>query len=158
MRNVMRTGVLALMLAAGLAGCNDATSSSPTAPSAQQAVPPPAVPPPGFGYAGGYTLKGVALFGIVSEMTPTGPGPIADVSVYCDACGEFGHTWLRTDGSGYYSFSADLDSGGGIWLSTGPTVLLVAKEGYQDPVGLPPGERRVMITADTQFDIQLVRR
>ena len=84
--------------------------------------------------------------------------PVADVSIYCDACGESGHSWLRSDVNGYYSFSGDLDAGGGIWLSTGPTLLLVAKEGFQDPPMVSPGRREVRIDGDTRFDIELVRR
>ena len=50
-------------------------------------------------------------------------------------------------------------------LSNGPnTVVLVAKEGYEDPPGLTyppyhsPGAREVTINGDTRFDIELVRR
>ena len=164
-----RVGVVLLALAQGLSGCGGSGSSpTPLAPSpvSQQGVPPQATPLPGFFYGGGYTLKGVTLFGVVSEATPTGQAPIADVSVYCDACGAFGHTWTKTDANGYYSFSGDLDSGGGVWLSGTPTPLKVEKEGYQDPPGLPssarlpsgPGWREVLINGDTRLDIQLVRR
>ncbi len=150
-----------LILAAGLAACNDA-GMSPTAPS-----PPtqPNVRPPAS--SGGDSLRaGVTLFGVVFETTPAGQVPIADVHVYCDACGEFGHTSLRTDANGYYSFSGDLSSGGGIWLATLSIPISVVKEGYEDPPGLPPspglpvgaGWRNVTVNGDTRFDVQLVRR
>ncbi len=157
MTNRTYTGGLLFLLAAGLVGCEGASPTSPT-PPAHQALPPAASPAPGVN-----TLNGVTLFGVVFETTLTGPSPIADVLLYCDACGVEGHTWLETDANGYYSFSGDLDSGGGIWLSSGPTVLLVAKEGYHDPAGKPgttgfDSVREVTINGDTRYDIQLVRR
>jgi Carboxypeptidase regulatory-like domain len=46
----------------------------------------------------GVTLRiAHTLSGVVYEVTPAGQAPIADVSVYCDSCGEFGHTFARTD-------------------------------------------------------------
>ena len=149
-----RTGADLLLLvpalALVLAGCNgDSSTITPTAPS-QQTVRPPALLPA--------VLYGVSLFGVVFEMTPTGQMPVADVSIYCDACGESGHTWLRTDANGYDSFSGDLNSGGGIWLSAGPTLILVAREGFLDPPGQTPGQRQVQIEGDTRFNVELVRR
>lgn len=107
------------------------------------------------------------LSGLVFETTPSGPVPIPGVSVYCDACGEEGHTTATTDASGFYRFSGDIDGGGGVWLSPGfTTYLIVNKDGYQDPTGLPPfmwgdtrpGWREVMMSGETRFDIELVRR
>jgi hypothetical protein len=160
------TGLLLIVLAAGLAGCDGTNPTSPT-PLAQQIIPPPAARRSGSSYGEGYTLTGVTLSGIVFEPTPTGQVPVADVTVYCDACGEVGHTWMRTDANGYYSFTGDVDAGGGIWLSRNPTPLWVGKEGYQDPQGPPPrsttlpsgpGWREVRITGDTRFDIELARQ
>lgn len=96
-----------------------------------------------------YTLSGV-----VSEVTPTGWAPVDDVEVYCDSCGEFGHTWAHTDTIGFYSFSG---------VYAGSTPLLVRKTGYGviDPVRTFPdgtGERDATVNGDTQFDIQVVRR
>lgn len=108
----------------------------------------------------------MTLFGLVTEASVAGQTPIAGALIYCDACGADGHTWLRTDTNGYYSFSGDLGSGGGVWVSSGaPTALWIAKEGYRDPPalsppgGLPaePGWRAVSISGDTRFDIMLVR-
>ena len=111
MTNTARTTLLISMLTVGLAGCDGAGPASPTLPAQ-----PPVRPPAGLSAV----LQGVTVFGIVSESTPTGRVAISDVSIYCDACGEFGHTWLRTDANGYYSFNGDLDAGGGIWLSADP--------------------------------------
>ena len=170
MRNgTLTTTCLLLALAAGLAGCNGAGTSGPTAPSTQlnhqRAAPGPSAPPPGSSYGARYTLVGVTLAGLVTAATPTGQAPVADATIYCDACGAEGHTWLRTDANGYYSFSGDLPSGGGIWLADGPLALWVFKAGYQDPPGMlppagyssEPGWRLVPITGDTRFDIELVR-
>jgi hypothetical protein len=111
---------------------------------------------------------GATLSGVVSDLASTGLTSLEGVSVYCDECGEFGHTFMTTDANGYYSFSGDIAHGGGVWVSPGyATYLIVHKEGYQDPPGLPrptlpppnvPGWREVTIKGDTQFDIQLIRR
>lgn len=111
------------------------------------------------------------LTGLVYEMTSTGPIGIAGASVYCEACGLQTHTWATADSNGFYSFSGDLATGGGVWLSPGVlTAIGVEHRGYQDPPGLPPlrgplfhvpsgsGWREVLIDGDTRFDIQLVRR
>ena len=45
-----------------------------------------------------------ALWGVVNELTPSGPVPVAGVEVYCDACGEDGHTFKYTDANGLYGF------------------------------------------------------
>ncbi len=157
MTNRTLTGVFFLMLTTGLTGCDDARR--PTSPTAPSVVAQPAVPTT----AAQAKLIGVTLFGVVSETTPTGRVPIADVSIYCDACGVDGHTMLQTDGNGFYSFNGDLGSGGGIWLMGDTTLLLLGKPGYYDPVGQPGGagidsQRLVTIKGDTRFDIELVRR
>ena len=85
-----------------------------------------------------YTLSGV-----VFEMTATGPARVEGVDIYCDACGQFGHTWLTTDGNGFYSFSG---------VYNGLTPLLVRKEGYV------AGRRDATVSGDTRFDIQIVRQ
>ena len=164
-----RPGILVLLLALGLGGCGAGSSSMPTVPSQVAeptvAIPPPSPQPPsGFFYARGYALVDASLSGFVSEVTPTGLVPVPGVSVYCDACGEVGHSARTTDASGFYSFSGDIARGGGVWLSASfITPLIVTKEGYRDPPGLPPGPvsqgwREVTVRGDTQFDIELVRR
>jgi len=98
-----------------------------------------------------YTLSGV-VFG----RTPTGTAPIEGVEVYCDGCGSpYGHTFSNTDANGFYSFS---------YTYSGTNPLLVRKEGYGDPAGLPAGpvqdylSRSAMVHGDTLFNIELVRR
>jgi hypothetical protein len=102
-----------------------------------------------------------SISGLVFENTPAGRVPIPGVSVYCDACGEVGHTWTTTDSNGFYRFS------GGVWVAPRlATYLIVEKEGYKDPGGLPPrtwsftsqGWRELTVTGDMRFDIELVRR
>ena len=161
-------GVVLLVFAQGLAGCGGSVSSmTPLAPTPvpTQAVPP-APSPSGWVYGPGYVRTGVTLFGEVFEATPMGRAPIAGAEIYCDACGEFGHTFLKTDANGFYQFSGDFSSGGGVWLNGAATPLNVGKEGYRDPDGLPAlvsrflsgqGWREVRINGDTRFDIELVR-
>jgi hypothetical protein len=162
-RNQARACVLLLVLV-GLAGCTGASSPPPpTAPSPVSfALTPPPPPVSGLTYAVGAVLVNASLSGVVFEMTPTGPVPLSGVSVYCDACGEVGHTEKITDNNGFYSFSGDVDRGGGVWLNqTNTLYLIVRKAGYSDPPGLPPrpvsqGWRDVPVKGDTRFDIQLV--
>jgi len=103
----------------------------------------------------------VTLSGVVFEKTAAGPQPLAGVTIYCDACGEGGHTWATTDGRGFYTFT-------GVWLQFNPFPLHVAKEGYGDPPDLPalkgthrpngPGWREVTIVGHTRFDMYLIQR
>jgi hypothetical protein len=153
MMNGKRAALVIFGVTVGLAGCNGGTP--PTAPSTVQ--PPPPVQtgggPPGV-------LSDYTLSGMVFEMTPTGRMPIEGVEVYCEPCGAETHTWSTTDANGFYSFA-------GVWnAGVSPTLLFVHKDGYTDPVGVvmtPPnqqalGWRDVIVTGDTQFDIELVRR
>jgi hypothetical protein len=168
MRNKTVVGIaLLVMLAQGVAGCGGTDSSStPLGPSPvpPQAAPPPPRPlsswPPG-------TLTGVSISGVVYESTPTGRVPIPGVRVYCELCGTETHTFTTADASGVYIFPGDLASGGGVWLSGGPTPVFVENNGYRDPAGLPsfsgvcpPGFscREMLVNGDTRLDIELVRR
>ena len=113
---------------------------------------------------GTYTLTAVSLYGLVYEETTAGRVGIAGAAVYCEVCGEATHSWAVADANGFYRFSSDVATGGGVWLRPGAaTVVGVEHDGYQDPPGVPlmfnrSGWRQVTITADTRFDIQLVRR
>jgi hypothetical protein len=158
-RRVAPHTVVCLLLAAGLAGCGPGYSA-PTSPSGSSTAPRPttgpvALPP----VSTGPVLTPASLSGVVSEATPDGPSPIAGVEIYCDACGEFGHTYATTDSAGAYHFGSE-----GIWLETGGTriAILVHKDGYLDPLGSlgPTGRsyRYLSIGGDTRFDFQLVRR
>ena len=114
----------------------------------------------------GHTLNGVSLSGVVYELTPTGRTPIAGAVVYCEPCGEETHSFAYADEKGFYHFSGDLATGGGVWVAPGvPTPIVVGyyNKDYEDPPGLPPsrngpGWRDVLINGDTRFDIELVRR
>ena len=94
------------------------------------------------------------LSGVVSEMTPTGQVPVADVTVYCDSCGDGGHSWSYTDANGFYNFPA---------VYAGTTPLLVRKAGYglvDRPATYPDGTTSINanVSGNTRFDIELVRR
>jgi hypothetical protein len=66
-------GVSALVLAGGLAACNGASPSSPTATTS---IPPPQTPRPN---GHGEYVVDVTLSGVVFEMTPAGGRPIEGV-------------------------------------------------------------------------------
>ena len=152
-----------VILALGLGGCSrtdlPATPLSPS-PMLPRAVAP--VPP-----SGAATLRNVSLSGVVYELTPTGRRPIPQAYVYCEACSEQTHQFVLADENGFYRFSGDLASGGGVWLTPGdPTEIYVGtsyNKDFEDPPGVTrslrgPGWRAVMIDGDTSFDIELVRR
>ena len=171
MRAVARVGVvgLAMVMSSCSGGGYVANPVGPSTVPTQAAIPPAAVPPstagPGVWLGGTYTLTAVSLHGLVYEETATGPVGIAGAAVYCEVCGEATHTWAFADANGFYRFSSDLATGGGVWLRPGAlTAVGIERDGYQDPPGTPlmfnnrPGWRQVMISADTRFDIQLIRR
>jgi hypothetical protein len=157
-RTLLPGGVVVLVL--GMGGCGG-PDASPT-PLAPSPLPPQAVVPvPAASFPYG-TLTGVSLSGVVYELTPTGRKPIAGAIVYCELCGRETHTLATADDNGFYHFSGDLATGGGVWLSPGvPTPILVGylNPDFTDPLGQPrSGWREVFITGDTRLDIELVRR
>jgi hypothetical protein len=94
-----------------------------------------------------------SLSGVVFEMTSAGVAPVEGVEVYCDSCGEYGHTFAYTDANGFYNQAE---------AHAGITALLIYKNGY-DVVGATTtpggfGMREAMVNGDTRFDIQVVRR
>jgi hypothetical protein len=156
-----------LLLVFGFSGCGG--SDSPITPLSPSPLPPQAVvpaPAPGSLFPPGHSLRGVSLSGIVYELTATRRTPIAGAVVYCEPCGLETHTFATADADGYYHFSGDLSSGGGVWVAPGvPTPIAVGyyNKDYEDPPGLPamrqgPGWREVLVDGDTRFDIELVRR
>jgi hypothetical protein len=162
----MRRSVLGgvLVVALGCGGCSGsdslATPLTPSPPPPQAAVPAP----PASGFPPGQ-LMGVSLSGVVYELTPTGRTPIPQAYVYCEACSTETHMFVLADDNGFYHFSGDLATGGGVWVAPGvPTDIAVNyNKDYEDPPGLPPsrrgpGWREVLIDGDTRFDIELVRR
>jgi len=164
-----RTSLLSsvLVLALGLGGCGRADfSATPLAPSTlpPQAVIPAPAPTPGSLFPAAYTLRGVSLSGVVYELTAMGRAPIAGAVVYCEPCSEETHAFATADEDGFYHFSGDLATGGGVWVAPGvPTPIAVGyyNKDFEDPPGLRaarPGWREVLIDGDTRFDIELVRR
>jgi hypothetical protein len=102
-------------------------------------------------------LSDYTLSGVVFEITRTGRTPIEGVGVYCELCGAETHSWAFTDSNGIYSFT-------GVWVTPDVRVpVWFGMDGYTDPPGVPPlfngsGWRQVMVTGDTRFDVQLVRK
>jgi hypothetical protein len=150
-------GVLVLSLGLGSCG-TDSPATALTPSPLPQAVAVAPIPR--------YTLRGVSLSGVVYELTPSGRTPIAGAIVYCEPCGEGTHTFASADDNGFYQFSGDLATGGGVWVAPGvltPIAVGSYNKDYEDPPGLPamgqgPGWREVLIDGDTTFDIELVRR
>ena len=147
------------LFAAGLAGCDGSSPTSPTV-SVAQPQPPIQTPQPTPSWPAG-SLADVTLSGTVYEVTPGGRVPIDHVAVYCELCGQETHSWAYTDANGFYSFF-------GVWLDGGPNHdSRIGKDGFADPPGLPAttspnpsgsGWRDVRVAGDTRFDVELVRR
>jgi hypothetical protein len=165
MLNKMYAGTLPLILVFELAGCG----GSPTIPSTPSAaitplVPaaPLPVPTPGVSVLADATLSG-RVYEVVTKSPPQIAG-IQGVAVYSEQCGASTHNFAYTDLAGEYVFPP------GVWTEGRPQFpirISVAKDGYQDPIGIPkttppnpsgPGWREVVINGDTRFDIELVRR
>lgn len=160
MANRTLTGFLLLVLAAGLSGCDSARAPGPTAPS-----PPPAAPTPPPGPA--FLIADVTVSGVVYEVTPTGEAPIEGVGI-ANGKGAFRMVPQLTDGNGFFSFRPVwvCPCSGSPSIPAGTTFLIIGKNGYEDPPGLPEsvfrphgtGYRDVMIDGDTHVRMQLVRR
>ncbi len=90
-----------------------------------------------------YTLSGVAF-----EVTGAGRVGVAGVVIYCDGCGEEGHTAVSTDADGFYLFP---------FVYPYVQYLQIGKAGYRTilPSALPGIP--VTVKGDTRFDIQFVR-
>ena len=151
--------VVASVVLLGLVTAACEPSSSPTTPSAVP-VPPPVTPAPTPPASRSRPVlkPDYSLSGVVSEMTSDGLVPLAGVEIYCDACGEFGHTWVTTDENGAYDFGRD-----GIWSDDGDVIaILITKDGYNVSGGSQgPSHwttQYVRISGDTRFDFQMVRR
>jgi hypothetical protein len=153
-------GILFLVLGGALGGCvgNSVTPTSlPISPSANVTQPAR-----GVSVLADATLSG-QVYEVVSD-SPRQTVGIAGASVYCEQCGESSHNFAETDSAGNYVFPR------GVWtegLPTFPVRVLIRKDGYHDPDGLPkttppnpslPGWREVVIDGDTRFDVQLVRQ
>ena len=176
MTNNTHSGLLLLMLAAGLSGCDGGSvpslmAPSPTAPSVQ----PPQTRRPGGNGVDTYYVADVILSGVVYEVTPMGRVPIEGVKVRSDYFHVFPTPDAVTDSHGFFSFRP-------VWVcpcswappvDAGITAVWVDKEGYEVVAGQPASVfgyrlgpavapdnrlRDVAIDGDTRFDIQLVKR
>jgi hypothetical protein len=155
-KSARQWAVLLLACAPGVAACGSPGPASPsaisTSPSPVAAEPVPAPPAP-WRYGPGYILLEVSLSGLVFEVTADGPVPVAGAEVYCDPCGERGHTSTTTDADGAYQFRGNIAQGGGVWVDATRAVRLwVNKEGYIQR------QPRLTIDGDTRYDIELMRR
>jgi hypothetical protein len=151
-----RTAGVLISIALQLAGCTRSGSLTPSAPSPP--APPVAMTRQPPAYIAPIYHADFVLSGVVYEITATGLSPLQGATIYCDACGEYGHTWQDTNDSGVYSFS-------GLWTTGGTIVLSVMKQGYVDPPGQPAlsgysgaGWRAVTLARDGRFDMQLGRK
>jgi hypothetical protein len=159
MRIRTSTGFVLLVLTVGVGGCESGTPASPSllpAPSTSAVQQPALAPTVSRAFPPG-VFKDYTLSGRVFEITPTGETPIEGAQVYCELCLEATHSWALTDSTGFYSFT-------GVWTQPDVrTQLWFGKEGYTDPPGVPlvfnqSGWRQVLVTGDTAFDVQLVRK
>jgi hypothetical protein len=163
------TGILIVVLAAGLAGCGGATATSPTAPS-------PAQPQQTTGSGPDtYHVADVILSGVVYEETPMGRVPIEGVNVLPDYFHVFPAANAVTDSQGFFSFRRVwvCPCSWAPWVDAGFTSIRVEKDGFEGPAGQPASvfrhplypdvrpdylNRDLRINGDTRFDIELVRR
>ena len=163
MANRTLTGFLLFVLAAGLSGCDSARAPGPMAPLPLPTAP---TPPP----APIFLIADVTVSGVVYEKRGSEDVPIEGVSV---GNGEGASRMVPqlTDANGFFTFRP-------VWVCpcagnpgngpvpAGMTFLIIRKNGYEDPPGLPEsvfrphdtGYRDVMIDGDTHVRMQLVRR
>jgi hypothetical protein len=127
---------------------------------------PPSAPPSGPIFE----IADVTVSGVVYEVTPTGEVPIEGVLI-SNGEGPSRMVPQLTDANGFFRFGPVWvcpcagDPGNGP-VPAGMTFLIVRKNGYEDPLGLPEsvfrphetGWRDVMIDGDTHVRLQLVRR
>jgi len=162
----MTPGMRAAMacLVAGLGGCGGSGGLPMPSPQVSTPTVPAPVPPPGTGVS---VLADGTLSGRVYELVGDARQMVGieNVAVYCEQCGESTHSYAYTDARGEYVFPP------GVWTegrpASFPARILVRKDGYEDPPGLPKttppnptgaGWREVAIVGDTRFEMELVRR
>jgi hypothetical protein len=153
-----RTATAAFVVSQLFTGC---AGSAPAAPSDASSSVPAVVLPPAPSES---VLADATLSGMVYEVIDGQRRGIAGASVYCEPCGESTHNFTDTDSNGEYIFPHGVWTEGRVGF---PTRVLVRKDGYGDPPGLPkntppnpslPGWREVVINGDTRFEIEMVRR
>lgn len=162
--------LLILVLAAGLAGCEGASSRSPTGPSTPQQGPRPTGSGPDT-----FNTADVILSGVIYEETPMGRVPIEGVLVSPDYFHVLPSANIITDSQGYFSFRGVwvCPCSWAPWVDAGITLIRVEKDGYTAPAGQPASVfrnplypdmprddhmRDVTINGDTRVEIELVRR
>ena len=172
MTNKTHTGLLLLVLAAGLIGCDGVHPPGPSPLPTPQPQQPPG--PAGSG-RDTYNVANVILSGVVYEVTPMGRAPIEGVRVQSDYFHVFPTADVVTDSQGFFSFRPVwvCPCSWAPWVDAGTTSIWVEKDGFEVPAGQPasifgrrldpevPPDRRlrdVTINGDTRFDIELVRR
>lgn len=136
--------VFLLLLAVALTACDRASPSSPPAPTPL----PPASPPAPL--TGPYVLTG-----LIFELTPAGPVPVADAEVEVAVCPGQSHdnyAHSRTDPAGTYRAAG---------MCPGTTYLWVGKSGYRvnrkDMAQCDGDCVYVYLTQDTRLDVELIR-
>ena len=150
----LHTGLVLVLLAAGVAGCdNPIVSPRPPGPSGDRGDHGPIDTT--------FNIADVTLSGVVYDTTSGARVPLAGVTVLN---GE-GNGAL-TDENGFYSMRPVwvCPCAAEPWIAAGTTFLWVEKAGYIDPPGTPasvfprqgPGTRDVRIDGDTRFDLELV--
>lgn len=166
MSNRTASGFLLLALVAGTSACDSGvalrpTISGPTSPS------PTAAPPPVSAVS---IVSDVTVSGVVYERTLTGDVPIAGVHI-SNGEGPFRMEPQLTDENGFFSFRRVWvcpcagDPGNGP-VPAGMTYLILRKNGYGDPPGLPEsvfrphdtGYHDLMIDGNTHVRLQLVKK
>ena len=172
MTNRTHAAALILVLAAPLAGCDGASSRSPTVPSTPE---PQQAPQPTGSHPDTYQVANVILSGMVYEETSMGRVPIEGAHVSSDYFHVFPTPDVVTDSQGFFSFSPVwvCPCSWAPWVNAGITSISVKKDGYEVPAGQPPSVfghalypdvrpdahyRDVTINGDTRIDIELVRR
>ncbi len=164
--------LLILVVAAGLTGCDGASSRLPTAPSMPQLQQTPR--PTGSG-PDTYHVADVILSGVVYEVTPMGRVPIEGVRVQSDYFHVFPTSDAVTDSQGFFSFRPVwvCPCSWAPWVDAGVTSIWVDKDGYEAPAGQPASVfhhplypdvrsddrlRAVTINGNTRFDVELIRK
>jgi hypothetical protein len=94
------------------------------------------------------------LSGRIFEVTSAGAIPVEDVQVYCDSCGDGGHSWVKTDSEGRYAFPAVYNGNTPIIISKAEYAVVSPGGTLQDGSGI----KNVVVNGDTVFDVELVRR
>ena len=138
--------VAAVVMTLTVAACGDGNGPVPAA-----TAPTPTTAP----------RSTFALFGVASEMTPTGIVPVEGVMMQVMSCdpstrGGCGGNGLISNGTTNAQGAYIVDG-----VYPGAAVVWVSKTGFHLPEGVKAdgeGAQTVMVNGDTRFDVRLVRR